>query len=61
MTRDQEQVRKTTVKLADGRELIYFGTVPEHPADYPDRRHLDPVHVHSQARRDQLQPAQWQA
>ncbi len=47
-------VRKTTVTLADGRELIYFGAVPEHPADYPDRRPLDPLRVESQARRDQL-------
>jgi UDPglucose--hexose-1-phosphate uridylyltransferase len=49
-----EPVRKTTITLADGRELMYFGTVPERPADYPDRRHLDQVHVQSQARRDQL-------
>jgi len=49
-----QRVRKTTVTLADGRELIYFGAVPERPADYPDRRQLDRVQVHSQARRDQL-------
>ena len=47
-------VRKTTVLLADGRELMYFGDVPEHPADYPDRRPLGPLHVESQARRDPL-------
>jgi UDPglucose--hexose-1-phosphate uridylyltransferase len=47
-------VRKTTISLADGRELMYFGALPEHPADYPDRRSLDPVHVESEARRDQL-------
>jgi UDPglucose--hexose-1-phosphate uridylyltransferase len=47
-------VRKTTVRMADGRELMYFGDVPERPSDYPDRRRLGPVHVHSQARRDQL-------
>jgi UDPglucose--hexose-1-phosphate uridylyltransferase len=47
-------VRKTTISLADGRELMYFGTVPEYPADYPDRRFLDPVYVESEARRDQL-------
>ncbi len=40
--------------LADGRELTYFGAVPERPADYPDRRQLDRVHVQSQARRDRL-------
>ncbi len=49
-----ERVRKTAVTLADGRELMYFGAVPECPADYPDRRQLDPVHVQSQAHRDQL-------
>ena len=54
MTHDHQRVRKTAVTLADGRELMYFGAVPEHPADYPDRRRLDPVHVQSQARRDQL-------
>jgi UDPglucose--hexose-1-phosphate uridylyltransferase len=47
-------VRKTTIRMADGRELMYFGDVPERPSDYPDRRRLGPVHVHSQARRDQL-------
>ncbi len=54
MTDHDRPVRKTTVTLADGRELMYFGAVPERPADYPDRRHLDRVHVRSQARRDQL-------
>ena len=53
-----QQVRKTTVTLADGRELVYFGGIPERPADYPDRRRLDRVHVHSQARWDQLL-AEW--
>jgi UDPglucose--hexose-1-phosphate uridylyltransferase len=47
-------VRKTTITLADGRALIYFGTVPEHPADYPDRRDLPAVHVESRARFDRL-------
>jgi UDPglucose--hexose-1-phosphate uridylyltransferase len=47
-------VRKTTVALADGRQLMYFGAVPEHPADYPDRRPLGPLHVESQARLDRL-------
>jgi UDPglucose--hexose-1-phosphate uridylyltransferase len=53
-TDHHQQVRKTTITLADGRELMYFGAVPERPADYPDRRRLGPVHVQSQARRDQL-------
>jgi UDPglucose--hexose-1-phosphate uridylyltransferase len=47
-------VRKVTVTLADGRQLTYFGAVPEHPEDYPDRRDLDPLYVESQARLDRL-------
>ena len=54
MTRDDLQVRKTAVTLADVRALIYFGAVPERPADYPDRRQPDAAHVRSQARWDQL-------
>lgn len=46
--------RKTTVTLADGRALMYFGAVPERPADYPDPRRLAAVQVQSQARWDQL-------
>ena len=53
-THARQPVRKATITLADGRELMYFGAVPERPADYPDRRHLDPVHIQSQARLDQL-------
>ncbi len=47
-------VRKTAVRLADGRALLYFGAIPAHPADYPDRRELPAVHVESQARFDKL-------
>jgi UDPglucose--hexose-1-phosphate uridylyltransferase len=47
-------VRKSTITLADGRELSYFGAIPARPADYPDRRTLAPVHVDSQARSDRL-------
>ena len=54
MTGDGLQVRKTSVTLADGRELMYFGAIPERPADYPDRRQLAAVHVQSQARWDRL-------
>jgi UDPglucose--hexose-1-phosphate uridylyltransferase len=53
-THDHQQVRKATITLADGRELMYFGGIPERPGDFPDLRRLDPVHVRSQARRDQL-------
>ena len=54
MPRRDQRVRKITVLLADRRELMYFGDVPERPDDYPDRRHLRRVQVHSQARWDQL-------
>jgi UDPglucose--hexose-1-phosphate uridylyltransferase len=47
-------VKKTSMRLADGRELIYFGTVPERPQDYPDRRPLAGVQVSSQRRYDWL-------
>lgn len=49
-----KQVRKAGIRLADGRELMYFGEVPERPDEYPDRRQLARVQVQSQARRDQL-------
>jgi UDPglucose--hexose-1-phosphate uridylyltransferase len=54
MARDDLRVRKTVVTLADGRALMYFGAIPERPADYPDRRQLTAVHVQSQARWDRL-------
>ena len=54
MTGDDLRIRKTSVTLADGRELMYFGAIPERPADYPDRRQLAAVHVQSQARWDRL-------
>ena len=54
MTDDDLRIRKTTVTLADGRELMYFGAIPERPAGYPDRRQLAAVHVQSQARWDRL-------
>ena len=47
-------VRKTSVTLADGRALMYFGTVPARPADYPDRRDLAPASSVSEARFDWL-------
>src|SRR5258708_38735807 len=54
MPGEELPVRKTAVTLADGRTLIYFGTTPGRPADYPDRRLLPPAHVQSQARWDRL-------
>jgi UDPglucose--hexose-1-phosphate uridylyltransferase len=53
-SRDNLRIRKTTVTLSDGRELMYFGAIPGRPADYPDRRRLAAVHVQSQARWDRL-------
>jgi len=54
MTYGDKRVRKAEIRLADGRELMYFGEVPERPDEYPDRRQLARVQVQSQARRDQL-------
>jgi UDPglucose--hexose-1-phosphate uridylyltransferase len=54
MARDDLRVRKTAVTLAGGRALMYFGAVPERPADYPDRRRLATMQVRSQARWDRL-------
>jgi UDPglucose--hexose-1-phosphate uridylyltransferase len=54
MTYGDQKVRKAEITLADGRALIYFGEIPERPAEYPDRRQLAAVQVHSQARWDQL-------
>jgi hypothetical protein len=45
---------ETAVTLADRRALMYFGAVPERPAEYPDRRQLAAVHIQSQARWDPL-------
>jgi UDPglucose--hexose-1-phosphate uridylyltransferase len=50
----RKTVQKTSTRLADGRELIYFGAVPERPEDYPDRRQLAGVQVSSQRRYDGL-------
>jgi UDPglucose--hexose-1-phosphate uridylyltransferase len=48
------RIRKASVTLADGRELMYFGAVPDRPARYPDQRSLTPVPARSQARWDWL-------
>ena len=49
-----QAVRKAEIRLADGRALMYFGDVPERPAEYPDLRRLAAVQVQSRARWDQL-------
>jgi UDPglucose--hexose-1-phosphate uridylyltransferase len=54
MSHANPQVRKTTVMLADGRELMYFGATPEHPADYQDRRPITAPGTHSEIRWDWL-------
>jgi hypothetical protein len=45
------RVRKARIRLADGRELMYFGEVPERPDEYPDRRQLAGSCLPSGARR----------
>jgi UDPglucose--hexose-1-phosphate uridylyltransferase len=47
-------VRKTPARLADGRELIYFGAFADSPDPYTDTRVLEPAGASSQARYDPL-------
>jgi UDPglucose--hexose-1-phosphate uridylyltransferase len=47
-------VRKTPARLADGRELIYFGSFADSPDAGTDTRVLQPVGVSPQARYDAL-------
>ncbi len=47
-------VKKASVTLADGRELIYFGETADAAAAYPDLRPLAPVEGLSQVRYDPL-------
>ena len=47
-------VRKTPARLADGRELIYFGSFADSPDPCTDTRVLPPVSVSSEARYDPL-------
>jgi UDPglucose--hexose-1-phosphate uridylyltransferase len=47
-------MKKVSVTLADGRELIYFGKSAEASAAYPDLRPIPRVEVSSQVRYDPL-------
>jgi UDPglucose--hexose-1-phosphate uridylyltransferase len=47
-------LRKTTISLADGRELIYFDEAGRPPRTTPDRRELKPAPVASELRLDPL-------
>jgi UDPglucose--hexose-1-phosphate uridylyltransferase len=47
-------VRKTPARLADGRELIYFGAFADSPDPLTDTRVLEPAGASSQARYDPL-------
>jgi UDPglucose--hexose-1-phosphate uridylyltransferase len=47
-------VKKASIILADGRELIYFGDHADEAAAYPDLRPLPRVEVSSQLRHDPL-------
>ena len=47
-------VKKASITLADGRELIYFGDGADEAASYPDLRSLRKVEVSSQVRHDPL-------
>jgi UDPglucose--hexose-1-phosphate uridylyltransferase len=47
-------VRKTPTRLADGRELIYYGSFADNPDPFTDTRVLQPVSLASEARYDPL-------
>jgi UDPglucose--hexose-1-phosphate uridylyltransferase len=47
-------VRKTAIRLADGRELIYFDEPGRQPRTTPDRRALSPAQLGSELRFDAL-------
>jgi UDPglucose--hexose-1-phosphate uridylyltransferase len=47
-------VKKTTTRLADGRELIYYDSADAVVRDAVDLRPLEPVATHSQTRDDRL-------
>jgi UDPglucose--hexose-1-phosphate uridylyltransferase len=47
-------MQKTSTRLADGRELIYYDRLPSHRGDYPDLRTLPRQTSSSRARYDPL-------
>jgi UDPglucose--hexose-1-phosphate uridylyltransferase len=47
-------VKKASITLADGRELIYFGDHADEEAGYPDLRPLPRIEISSQVRHDPL-------
>jgi UDPglucose--hexose-1-phosphate uridylyltransferase len=47
-------VKKSSITLADGRELIYYGDHADEEAGYPDLRPLPRIEVSSQVRHDPL-------
>ncbi|MFD8328867.1 galactose-1-phosphate uridylyltransferase [Streptomyces lydicus] len=47
-------MKKTTTRLADGRELIYYDSRDDVVRDAPDPRPLDPVATASEIRHDRL-------
>jgi UDPglucose--hexose-1-phosphate uridylyltransferase len=48
------RVEKTAIKLADGRDLIYFDSGPAAGRDAADRRHMAAVHPAAELRFDPL-------
>jgi UDPglucose--hexose-1-phosphate uridylyltransferase len=51
---DFGRVTKTSTRLADGRELIYFDEQPGRVRSRPDTRDIDPIQSASQIRHDPL-------
>jgi UDPglucose--hexose-1-phosphate uridylyltransferase len=50
----EHPVKKTSTRLADGRELLYYDSRDDAVRDAVDRRPLDPVSTTSEVRRDPL-------
>jgi UDPglucose--hexose-1-phosphate uridylyltransferase len=48
------KVTRSSITLADGRELIYYGESADWAAGFPDRRPIGPVEASSQVRYDPL-------
>jgi UDPglucose--hexose-1-phosphate uridylyltransferase len=46
------RLRKTSTRLSDGRELIYYDESDQGPRDAPDRRELPPLTTESEVRYD---------
>ena len=54
MSRVESVVKKTSTRMADGRELIYYDSADDTVRDNPDRRPLEATSTASEIRYDPL-------